>query len=101
MPGIQMDAIHNPHDKFFRAAMCEREVALAYFKTRLPTAILRRTNMNTLMARPETFVDAQLTAFMSDALFSVEFQNQPGYFYLLAEHFSTPLQGVPFILLAR
>ncbi|MGB6977489.1 MAG: Rpn family recombination-promoting nuclease/putative transposase [Gammaproteobacteria bacterium] len=91
--------IVSPHDRFFRFAMAQKEVAKEFFEQHLPPAIQQVINFDTLKMLKESFMDEKLNTQISDALFSVDFAEQPGYIYLLAEHKSKPDYWLPLYLL--
>lgn len=91
--------IHNPHDKFFRSSMSDSRVAKAFFEYHLPLAIREKIDLNTLQLQKDTFVDEDLKLALTDIVFSVSFQGQPGYLYTLIEHQTKPDRLMPFRLL--
>ena len=91
--------IHNPHDKFFRAALSDQRVAKAFFDFHLPPFIKKAVDLNTLQLRKDSYVDEQLKLAITDMLFSVSLHNQPGYLYTLVEHQRKPDKLMPFRLL--
>lgn len=91
--------INTPHDKFFRRALSDARVAKAFFQQHLPASIQSLVDLDSLQLQKESFVDQHLKLAITDMLFSANFQDKPGYLYLLTEHWSTPKKLIPFILL--
>jgi predicted transposase/invertase (TIGR01784 family) len=78
------------HDALFRKAMENPLVAKEFFDTHLPVSIKSSIDFSTLKLEKESFIEKKLKASISDALFSVRFNNTEGYIYLLLEHQSRP-----------
>jgi len=83
--------IHTAHDSYFRAAISDPRVAKDFFDAHLPDSVKSAINLKSLKMQKDTFVDGELRATASDALFSTQWKQQrPGYLYLLVEHQVTP-----------
>ena len=77
------------HDQLFRKALENPVVAQEFFATHLPESIKSIMDSSTLKMENGSFVEPSLKSSVSDVLFSVKFNNEPGYFYILAEHQSS------------
>jgi predicted transposase/invertase (TIGR01784 family) len=89
----------SPHDHFFRRAMENPNTMREFFQKHLPDNIKSIVNFKTIKPQKDSFIDDQLKLQISDLLFSAEFNQTAGYFYLLIEHQSTPQKFMPFRLL--
>src|SRR4051794_16944343 len=81
-----MAIIKARHDKIFRKAMENLMVAMEFLDTHLPKDIRRFIDLSTLKIEKESFIERKLKNRASDVLFSVNFNGNPGYIYLLLEH---------------
>lgn len=91
-----MKQIINVHDRYFRAAMSQPEVARDFFDAYLPQEIKKRVDLQTLQLCKESFIDEKLQLQITDLLFSINFRDQQGYLYLLTEHQSSADKLMPF-----
>jgi len=91
--------IHNPHDNFFRLSMHHIDVAKDFFIANLPKHILKKIDLNTLALEAGSFVDGALRATQTDILYRVNFGNEQGYLYVLAEQQDKPQKLLAFRLL--
>lgn len=89
----------NPHDRFFKSAMSQPQVATAFFNHHLPLIIRQIADLDTLQLCKESFIDPQLRLSITDILYSVQLGENPGYLYLLTEHQSRPDRWMAFRLL--
>lgn len=78
--------VTNPHDRFFRSAMSDPEVALDFMQRYLPQAILEKIDLGSLKLLPQSFINNDLREFITDVPFKISFQGKPGYINLLIEH---------------
>jgi predicted transposase/invertase (TIGR01784 family) len=92
-------SIQTPHDRFFKSLMSEQKVIREFFEKNLPANIKAAVNFNTIAPQKESFVDDKLRLQVADLLFSAEFNNKPGYLYLLTEMQSAPDKLMPFRLI--
>ena len=75
-------AINSPHDKIFKQALSELKVAKEFFKNYLPSKVLKKINLDSLILCKETYIDEKLREHMSDILYKVQLNNNKiGYFY--------------------
>ena len=91
--------IHNPHDRFFKKLMTEKRAVTEFFNYNLPLLIKSAVNFDSIQLQQNSFIDEELKLLEADALFSAEFNEKPGYLYLLVEHQSKPDKLMPFRML--
>jgi predicted transposase/invertase (TIGR01784 family) len=77
------------HDSFLKKAFEDPAIAQSFFKQHLPERVKAIANLSTLKLEKESFVEENLKKKISDILFSVQFEGETGYFYLLLEAQST------------
>jgi len=68
VPGRQM-SIYHPHDKTFRSAMKDIQVAMEFFHHYLPENIRPRVDLKTLTLKDSTYIDPDLREYQSDILY--------------------------------
>jgi predicted transposase/invertase (TIGR01784 family) len=90
--------INNPHDKFFKKAMSDQRVAKEFFEHHLPQIIQEKMDFGNLTFCKQSFIGKELAAHEADVLYKTNFNEQPGYLYILAEHQSTIDKLMPFRL---
>ena len=88
--------IHSPHDKFFKKALANKEIAKEFFQQHLPKEIQAVLDFNSLEFCKESFIDANLKSSAADVLYKASFNGEIGYIYALAEHQSTIDNLMPF-----
>ncbi|MBL0941156.1 MAG: Rpn family recombination-promoting nuclease/putative transposase [Alphaproteobacteria bacterium] len=91
--------IASPHDRFVRAIMTNPKVIQEFFETNLPQEVKDLIDFSSITPEKESFINDKLRLQIADILFSVEFQGEPGYLYLLLEHASSPDKMLPFRML--
>jgi len=89
----------SPHDRFFRSAMTNPRVVQEFFAANLPSNIKNMVDLATIKLTQDSFINDKLKLQITDLLFTVEFNHQSGYFYLLVEHQSSSQKLMPFRLL--
>lgn len=94
-----MSETPTPHNHFFRASITNPRVALEFLQSHLPEKFSKIADLASLRLVPGTFVDEELQESLTDALYSVNFQNKPGYFYFIIEHQSQAQPLMPLRLL--
>jgi predicted transposase/invertase (TIGR01784 family) len=87
-----------PHDVFFKKAISNMQVAKEFFDVYLPEDIKNKVDLNTLSQQKETFLDHDLGEGSVDVLFSVQFNKEKGYFYVLVEQQTQVNHWMPFRL---
>ncbi len=53
-------SLTSKHDKFIRAILADKEIAIDYFRTALPAYIVERLDFSTLTQLPDTYVSNEL-----------------------------------------
>ena len=89
-------SITNPHDKFFRATMAHKRVAVDFFKSYLPEKVQQALNVDSLMLMQHSYISNELQESLSDLVFSCELADKPAYLTLLVEHQSCADKMMPF-----
>ncbi len=79
-------SIHHPHDSLFQAALTHKQVAIDLLKHRLPAAISKRLDFNSLNLERTTFISKRLRKRYSDVIYSATIDGKKGYVYTLIEH---------------
>lgn len=87
--------ITNPHDRFFRGAMSDPEVALAFIKRHLPSETVKKMDLSSLQLMPGTFINEDFSESSTDVLYKVFVDGKPGYIYTLIEHQRNPDSSMP------
>ncbi|MFP3011652.1 MAG: Rpn family recombination-promoting nuclease/putative transposase [Rickettsia sp.] len=78
------------HDDIIRSAFENPIVAKEFFQMHLPAYIQSLIAFKTLKMEKDSFVDETLKKSILDILFSVKFNSEDGYLFLLLEHQSKP-----------
>lgn len=93
--------ISHPHDGVFKHAMSDLRIAKDFFQHYLPSSLQQQIDLNSLLLRKDSFVDAELKKSLTDLLYAVTFKadNKDGFIYLLIEHQSSPDPLMPFRIL--
>ena len=82
-------AVHQPHDKLFKATFSKIPNARAFCEHYLPAQVVPKLNWKTLRRLSTTLIHPGLKGSESDLLFSVCAHGSRGVCYLLLEHQST------------
>ncbi|UCM85393.1 MAG: Rpn family recombination-promoting nuclease/putative transposase [Rickettsia endosymbiont of Culicoides impunctatus] len=77
------------HDEIFRKSMENPIVAQEFLATHLPKDVMALIDSTSLKLEKDSFIESDLSETISDVLFSVKFNDQDGYIFLLLEHQST------------
>ncbi len=83
------------HDEFFKKLMFRSRLAKEFFQCYLPDEIKQTLNLDSLSLANRNFVDGRLINRHSDMVYQVKYREGPGLFYLLVEHQSSPVSGLP------
>ena len=95
-----MSELSNPHDRFFKETFSRIEVARDLLANYLPAEVVALLDLDTLEARPDSFIDADLQEQFADLLYKVQLRDgREAYVYLLLEHKSYADPATPFQLL--
>ena len=65
----------NVHDNFIRAILADKEIAVDYFRSCLPSLISEQLDFSTLTQIPDTYLSPKLRKTMSDIIYSCEKKN--------------------------
>ena len=84
------DKYLNPHDFAFKSALAYPKVARDLIKAHIPSFIAEQTRWNSVKPCKESFLEPRMGDRFVDTLFSAQFKNGKGYFYICAEHQSKP-----------
>jgi len=87
------------HDRFVRALMTKPKVIKEFFDQHLPEKIKKSIDFSSITPEKESFVDDKLRQQVVDLLYSVKFNGEPGFLYVLIEHASTPDKLLPYRML--
>ncbi len=93
--------INNPHDKFFKSFIYEKENAIDFLKTFLPENISGIIDFDSLSIENNSFVSDALSETFSDAIFKCRLKNtnEEVFVSILIEHKSYPDKYVAIQLL--
>ena len=94
-----MDKINNPHDKYFRTMLSNKDVARDFLEWHLPSFIKDKVDLNLVEPQKDSFVDDNFKKLETDILFSLNFNKEPGYIYTLVEAQKKPDKFMPLRLL--
>ena len=91
--------IHQPHDKYFKANLKDKRVAIDFLKAYLEPALFSKINIKSLQLTEKSFIVPQLREIHSDIIYQCLINNSPGYLFFLLEHQSTadPLMAFRFL----
>ena len=84
------DALHQPHDKLFKAGFSDPATAAAFLEAELPARISERIQWSDLKLQSGTFIDSHFRQSESDLLFCTTMAGRACHVYLLFEHQSAP-----------
>lgn len=95
-----MSDITSIHDTFIRAILADKNIALDYFKTCLPSYVQHKLDFSTLTQLPDTYVSEELKKTVSDIVYSCRMKDRKEEMKiaLLIEHKSAPYKYTPFRL---
>jgi predicted transposase/invertase (TIGR01784 family) len=83
--------VQNPHDRFFRRTLGEREMAQEFLRHYLPPALREQLDLDSLQPTTTTLVDEDLAEHQNDLLYEVKTTaGHDLYLYILLEHKSHP-----------
>lgn len=83
-------SIRKAHDRYFRGAMDDQEVALSFVRAHLPKELVAQIDPHSLVLVKESFIEENLQEFITDVVYKARFHEHPGYLYFLMEHQSSP-----------
>lgn len=91
--------IHQPTDKFFKRAFKELRVVREFLEQHLTSDILAGLNLDTLHIEKNTYVSEEFRHLETDLVYSVQYKEQPAYFYILCEMQSNVDRRMPIRLM--
>jgi predicted transposase/invertase (TIGR01784 family) len=97
-----MPTIASIHDKFLRAILSNRDIAIDYFKVCLPQNVAEMLDLSTLTQLPDTYISKELRKTASDIVYACRAKRskQELRISLLLEHKSTPEKFTPVQILS-
>lgn len=95
------DALHQPHDKLFRAVFSDTAEAASLLQAAVPATIRDQLDWPTLTLLTGTFLDDDLRESESDLLYQIEHSGtqERVWLYALFEHQSSPDKWMRFRLM--
>ena len=94
-----IERVGYPNDAFFKDVFSQPQHATAFFKSRLPPAIVAQVDWPSLKVLPSSFVKSGLQQVQADLLIAVNIGGRDARLYLLLEHQSTVDPTMPLRLL--
>jgi predicted transposase/invertase (TIGR01784 family) len=91
--------IHQPHDKFFKANLKDKKIAIDFLKTYLEPTLFNKIDVNSLQLTEKSFIVPQLREIHSDIIYKALINKACSYLFFLLEHQSTadPLMAFRFL----
>jgi predicted transposase/invertase (TIGR01784 family) len=71
-----MNSVHQPHDKFFKISMKQKQVAIDFLRSHLPLKVFKLIDCNTLELTSHSFVLPDLQEIHSDLVLSVSIRTK-------------------------
>lgn len=84
-----MTRIHQPHDKYFKANLKYKRVAIDFLKTYLEPELFSKIDINSLQLTEKSFILPRLREIHSDVIYKCVLNNSLAYLFFLLEHQST------------
>lgn len=81
--------IHQPHDKFFKAAFSHQNVVHDFLCVFLNTKTLADLDLDSLTSVNTSHINNEMSELRSDVIYRIKFRKNKGYLYLPFEHQST------------
>jgi predicted transposase/invertase (TIGR01784 family) len=81
-----MAIVNNPHDKYFKQVLGDKETTRDFLTNYLPRDLLAVIDLESLVIQKESFIEKELQEHFSDIIYRVKIEGQEGYLYLLFEH---------------
>jgi predicted transposase YdaD len=90
------EALHQPHDKLFRATFSNPENAAGFLRHHLDATLTLLVDWSSLALLPGSFIDSRMKGSEADLLFSAKISGSDALLYILWEHQSSeaPLMGL-------
>lgn len=78
--------LEKPHDKFFKETFSRFDILTDFIQVFLPPQIVQKLHFNSLARKSDSYLDAQLSEYFVDLLFSIDYGSRPIQIALLLEH---------------
>jgi len=91
--------MQNPHDKFFKKSMSNKETAKSFLVHYLPQDLLEKIDLTTLEIEKDSFTDEELNEHFSDTVYKANLAGKEAYLCFLLEHKSYPYSNITLQLL--
>lgn len=98
-PRVTPQVIQNPHDKLFKYALANIEVARDFFDIHLPAEMKAHCDLSTLALSHDSYVEDNHKEYFTDMVYHITIDGNPGYVYCVVEHLSKPEIFTPFQVL--
>jgi predicted transposase/invertase (TIGR01784 family) len=87
-----MEKINNPHDKFVKDLLSDKEMAISFLQSYLPEDVLAVIDLETLAYVTTNFITSEFQEYFSDIIFKIKNKNNEAGYYvsILVEHKSYP-----------
>ncbi len=82
--------IFKAHDRYFRGAMDDVDVAMSCIRAHLPVELVAQIDPESLQVMKGSFIEEDLREKITDVTYRATFRGERGYVYFLIEHQSTP-----------
>lgn len=92
-------AVGQPHDKFFKKVMGQKDQAVSFIENYLPDTIVEKMDLKSLDLLKDSFVNDDLREFYSDIIYKVRLDGSDAYIYTLFDHKSGIDKNLPIQLL--
>jgi len=83
-------SLNNPHDKFFKSFILDKQNAIDFLKTFLPRYLSEALDFDSISIENVTFISESLSEVFSDAVFKCKIKENDIYISILIEHKSYP-----------
>src|SRR5260363_339450 len=78
-----MSISHQPHDKYFKASLKERQIAVDFLKSHLQPDLYQRLDLSTLHLTDKSLHTPDFVEIHSDIVYRCQFDGQDGYIPIL------------------
>ena len=100
LPGVmnkqsEDQKLFKAHDRYFRGAMDDPDVAMSCIRAHLPPEIVAQIDINSLQLMKGSFIEGNLREKITDVLYKAIIGGEKGYIYFLIEHQSAPDRLMP------
>ncbi len=87
-----MEKINNPHDKFVKDLLSDKEMAITFLESYLPKDVIALIDLSTLQYVTTNFITPEFQEYFSDIIFKVNSKEKDASYFIsiLVEHKSYP-----------